>query len=281
MVLPREIAHAAQSGDLDTVRQFVESSPERINEAEQDGYFNLILIAISSCQKTLLDSYADSAQLVRYLISRGADVECRSRLMSPLECACSCSHTEAVALLLRAGANVNRRGVCVALFNIAGFEHHTERERYQVTDRIFECLCHLLRAGHALDVLYAGTTTPLEQIIEDRVQSLYSPGHLGHSLNLVRTVRASMYTSASSRLSPWRQFVLAPSVAVLRLRSLAARGRAHEVTWDRPGSRSRARGRTPRPIAWLLDPHTPNDIVWNVLAFWNPRNYPWEVLGAV
>ena len=277
MVLPREIELAARSGDIRTVQQFVETSPERINDDDQYGYFNLILTAISSCQKTLLDSYADSAQMVRYLISRGADVECRSKGLSPLECACSCFHTEAVALLLRAGANVNRRGVCVALFNIAGFEHHTERERYQVTDRIFECLCHLLHAGLALDVLYAGTTTPLEQIIEDRVQSLYSPGHLGRSLNLVRAVRASVYTSASSRLSPWRQFILAPSVAVLRLRSLAARGRAREVTWDRPGSRSRARGRTPRPIAWLLAPQTPKEIVWNVLAYWNPRNYP----GAV
>ena len=184
--------------------------------------------------------------------------------MSPLELACSCFHTEAVALLLRAGANVNRIAVCVPLFDIAGFEHHTERERYQVTDRIFECLCHLLRAGLALDVRQNGTTTRLEQIIDESLQRLYSPGRLGRSLNLVRAVRASVYTSASSRLSPWRQFILAPSVAVLRLRSLVARGRARE--------RGVVSGPTPRPIAWLLAPQTPREIVWNVLAFWNPRH---------
>ena len=255
MVLPREIELAARSGDNRTVRQFVETSPERVNEDEQDGYFNLILYAISSCEKT---SYADLAQLVRYLISQGADVECWSKWMSPLECACSCSHTEAVTLLLRAGANVNRidelgTAVCLPLFSISGFEH-----------RIFECLCHLLRAGLALDVLQNGTTTRLEQIIDERIQSLADAGHLGRSLDLVRAVRASMYASASSRMSPWRQYVLAPSVAVLRLRSLVARGRARE--------RGVVSGPTPRPIAWLLAPRTPREIVWNVLAFWNPRH---------
>ena len=129
----------------------------------------------------------------------------------------------------------------------------------------------------ALDVLQdAGQSvervTPLEQIIDERIQSLgervptsalADAGHLGRSLDLVRAVRASMYTSASSRICPWRQYVLAPSVAVLRLRSLVARGRARE--------RGVVSGPTPRPIAWLLAPQTPREIVWNVLAFWNPR----------
>ena len=260
MVLPREIELAAHNGDNGTVRQFLESNPERVNEdVNEDGYFNLMHCAISSCEKT---SYADSAQLVRYLISQGADVECRSNYMSPLECACSCSHPEAVAILLRAGANVNRidelgTAVCLPLFTISGLE-----------PRIFECLCHLLRGGLALDVLRDGTTTPLEQIIDERIQLVndagLTPGHLGRSLDLARAVRASMYTSASPRLSPWRQYVLAPSVAVLRLRSLVARGRARE--------RGVVSGPTPRPIAWLLAPRTPPEIVWNVLAFWNPRH---------
>ena len=64
-------------------------------------------------------------------------------------------------------------------------------------------------------------------------------------------------------MSPWRQYVLAPSVAVLRFRSLFFRGRARV--------RGVVSGPTPRPIAWLLTPQTPREIVWNVLAFWNPR----------
>ena len=133
-----------------------------------------------------------------------------------------------------------------------------------VTDRIFECLRLLLRAGLALDVLQQGTITPLEQIIGELMRSVHDAGHLGRSLDLVRAVRASMYTSASSRICPWRQYVLAPSVEVLRLRSLVFRGRARE--------RGVVSGPTPRPIAWLVAPRTPKEIVWNVLAFWNPRH---------
>ena len=38
MVLPRELFDAAEARDIDAVRQFVESNPERINESfEHDG----------------------------------------------------------------------------------------------------------------------------------------------------------------------------------------------------------------------------------------------------
>ena len=273
MVLPRELFQAVTSRDMDAVRQFVESNPERVNEYFEGGEYKVNLLCVASMG-------SGRAEMVRYLISRGADVECRHNRVTPLQMACIAVNPESVALLLQAGANVNRiedwgNGTGSAITSTLITGHGTDGAG------IFECLRLLLRAGLALDVLQHGRITSLEQIIDQRIRAIDYAGHLDRSLDLVRAMRASMYTSASSRLSPWRQFVLAPSVAVLRLRSLAARGRAREVTWDRPGSRSRARGRTPRPIAWLLDPHTPNDIVWNVLAFWNPRNHPWDMLGAV
>ena len=69
---------------------------------------------------------------------------------------------------------------------------------------------------------------------------------------------------AAYEARPWRQYVLAPSLEVLRLRSLVVRGRAR--------ARGVVSGPTPRPIAWLLAPRTPPEIVWNVLAYWNPRH---------
>ena len=277
MVLPREIFDAAERRDIDAVRQFVESNPERINESfEHDGDgegLNLLTVAIGR---------HTSIEMVRYLISRGADVERRNSNITPLYCACFLPDAEAMALLLQAGANVNRRdlgiiyrmGLVDYLLNDSKFVDtdnggpRSAETVAETTDRIFECLKLLLRGGLALDVLRDGTTTPLEQIIDERIQLVndagLTPGHLGRSLDLVRAVRASIYTSASPRLSPWRQYVLAPSVAVLRLRSLVARGRARE--------RGVVSGPTPRPIAWLLAPRTPPEIVWNVLAFWNPRH---------
>ena len=273
MVLPPEISNAARARDMDAVRQFVESNPERINESFEhvgDGEgLNLLTVAIGR---------HTSIEMVRYLISRGADVERRNSNITPLYCACFLPDAEAMELLLQAGANVNRRdlgiinrmGLVDYLLNDSKFVDtdnggpRSAETVAETTDRIFECLKLLLRAGLALDVLQDGTTTPLEQVIVECMLSLDDAGHLGRSLDLVRAMRASMHTSASPRLSPWRQYVLAPSVAVLRLRSLVVRGRAHE--------RGVVSGPTPRPIAWLLAPQTPREIVWNVLAFWNPRH---------
>ena len=274
MVLPRELFQAASGGDLAAVQQFVESNPERINESFEGEGVNLLTAAIGR---------HTSIEMVRYLISRGADVERRNSNITPLYCACFLPDAEAMALLLQAGANVNRRELGIIyrrdlLFYLLDDSKFVDYDNggprsaetvAETTDRIFECLKLLLRAGLALDVLQdagqsAERVTPLEQIIDERIQSLAYAGHLGRSLDLVRAVRASIYTSASPRLSPWRQYVLAPSVAVLRFRSLFFRGRARV--------RGVVSGPTPRPIAWLLAPQTPREIVWNVLAFWNPRH---------
>jgi hypothetical protein len=51
-------------------------------------------------------------------------------------------------------------------------------------------------------------------------------GRLNDCLDVARAVRASMYPSASARLTPWRQYLLAPRLELLRLRSLVAQSRA-------------------------------------------------------
>ena len=51
-------------------------------------------------------------------------------------------------------------------------------------------------------------------------------GSLNDCLDVARAVRASMYPSASSRLTPWRQYLLAPRLELLRLRSLVEKNRA-------------------------------------------------------
>ena len=51
-------------------------------------------------------------------------------------------------------------------------------------------------------------------------------GTLNYCLDVARAVRDSMYPSASSRLTPWRQYLLAPRLELLRLRSLVGGNRA-------------------------------------------------------
>ena len=61
----------------------------------------------------------------------------------------------------------------------------------------------------------------------------------------------------------WKAYARAPPKALLRLRSLVARGRARSV--------KRLRARTPREIELLLAPAFPNELCWRVLEYWNPR----------
>ena len=163
---------------------------------------------------------------------------------------------------------------------------------------------------------------------------------LNECLEVARAVRASMYPSASSRLTPWRQYLLAPRLELLRLRSLVGGNRATSRLKRLPSTAAssdrtpaRAGGPTaaatggptrcspwtgrkfdcttragvldalaqtkPEPaptgriippprqsykqrplsvaamrhIEWLMAPQTPKELVWRILAYWNPPLY--------
>ena len=164
-------------------------------------------------------------------------------------------------------------------------------------------------------------------------------GSLNDCLDVARAVRASMYPSASARLTPWRQYLLAPRLELLRLRSLVGGNRATSRLKRLP-SPAASRDRTParaggptaaatgaptrcspwtgrkfdcttragvldalaqtkpepaptgiippprqsykqrplsvaamRHIEWLMAPQTPRELVWRILAYWNPPLY--------
>ena len=60
----------------------------------------------------------------------------------------------------------------------------------------------------------------------------------------------------------WKQYVLHMPKALLRLRSLVARGRTRSI--------KRLRAKTPREIELLFAPTFPNELFWRVLEYWNP-----------
>ena len=146
-------------------------------------------------------------------------------------------------------------------------------------------------------------------------------GSLNDCLDVARAVRASMYPSASARLTPWRQYLLAPRLELLRLRSLVGGNRATSrlkrlpstvASRDKTDRKSDRKfdcktdagvrdalaqtapapsgviiippprqGYTQRPLSiatmrhieWLMAPQTPRELVWRVLAYWNPIEY--------
>lgn len=89
------------AGDLSRLKQRLEKKPELIH-TYQFRREPLLIIAI----------YEGHANIVEYLIEKGADIHVRGRFKDPaLHLAAFAGNPETVNLLLKAGLNVNQRGV--------------------------------------------------------------------------------------------------------------------------------------------------------------------------
>ncbi len=95
------VHEAALAGDLRRVKELVEADPKLANDASSpDGFPPLGLAA-----------YAGRAEVVKFLLSKGADVNFAAPGLgfTALTGAVSEDHPEVVRILVRAGANVNHR----------------------------------------------------------------------------------------------------------------------------------------------------------------------------
>ena len=177
-----------------------------------------------------------------------------------------------VGLLLRAGADVNIResdsrcgetplAWAIGKFRVWSRGNFTPSFSRRCSFRCLECVVKLLRAGASLDSLGQfvpdGESKSIEEYMARQIArepDLATDEHFIALQGIVADLRAA---------GSWRKYVIIPMKEVLRLRSLIARGRARE--------KLRTRSRTPRPIAWLMSPHVPNEIAWRVLEYWSPR----------
>ena len=217
-------------------------------------------------------------EFVRLLISYGANVNQRTRpeMEGPtaLHDACLLACPVLLEALLRAGADATlvTKGptgdfpASQPLSILCGdtwrhFALQTDRSAEEHLRCMYECVQHLLRAGHPLDFLHEGTdSTSLEEVLNSIANGYAGDApHLNDAMNLARAVRAAQSTSTSTRLTPWQKYCLVPPKELLRLRSQIARGKV-------VATRS-----TPPHLARLFSRSLPNEIAWRVLAFWNPR----------
>ena len=275
MVLPDEVARAADNGDVDVVRAFLAQHPERVDDVDDEDKTMLQLAALPMGEQ----SEGRSLELVQLLLTAGANVD---RRLNPeregpteLHNACLLSFPGFLETLIRAGADVTlvTRGptgdypASQPISIVFGGEWRAFAEMRGVTEDaqlrcMYECTIHLLRGGHPLDFLHDGTVTSLEAVI-DPIATGYTGDapYLNDALELARAMRAAQSTSTSTRLTPWQKYCLVPPKELLCLRSLIARGRATV----------RPHGWTPPCVARLFARSLPNEIAWRVLAFWNPR----------
>ena len=107
MVLPWPIVEAAETGDVTTVREWLESGGDP-NDRSITGRSNALIAALAGPDQ-ISEAHVD---VVRLLIARGADVNCESNGgFTPLHC-CTVypeysSYGPIIGLLLEAGANVH------------------------------------------------------------------------------------------------------------------------------------------------------------------------------
>ena len=290
MVVPENIVDAAESGDVITVRAWLDAdSAHNVNDTDPEGS-GLLPVAGACVDVTR------GAALIAFLLARGADVNQRrgETRLTTLHLVCLGASPGAVEHLLLHGADVNalladenlppHSPLSVAAGSLdyriteneLAADTDMDRLRYKAesTHRTVIAFCRdthacivlLLRAGAALDGQAAGGTRP-EVILERRIGDIPPPEHpdflpkmeLKRSRDLLAAVRAA---------GGWRKWTLVPPKKLLRLRSLIARGRARAPRHITPSHRREVC----TALAWLMSPNVPNEIAWRVLAYWNPRH---------
>ena len=279
MVLSALVCIHAKDGNVAGVRRYLDGDPPQlhpqgpgdIHDVDENGRGLLLLASFG-------DNETRGVRLMRFLLSRGADVDQCSHPASAtaLHRACLSHRSTTVELLVSHGANVNKPVLAPPAFIAAGALDFYPTDNIpfdEVLWQRYKCLLHLLRAGARLDgtvrsldasgEVWVDEETSLERVFEKLIgEHEDSNSHLwalNLSHELVRAVRAAGGT--------WRQYVRqyvrATPKELLRLRSQVARGKAR--------AKVRARAKTPRPIEWLFSPNLPNELCWRVLEYWNPR----------
>ncbi|CAH0365226.1 unnamed protein product [Pelagomonas calceolata] len=273
-MIPDEIADAAFDGDKDTVVEWLDEHPERVNDTDNAGASFLLLCVDNGIKRE------EQLELVCYLLSRGADPNQMCLLidtedeefnvegyMTPFYAICSASNSplvqHAVASFLSAGADPNLRlrladstpepNTSPLMGAIRSFVASHGGTSWQLP-----VVVRLLRAGASLDSSFEGELSVDEwiaaeqrqrpEVIEDQVQ-------FQAVITLIRGVRAA---------GSWKKYcrARAPHREILALRSLAMRG------YITPYQRRRTRGAEHKIAIAFVARLGDNGIVWNILSFW-------------
>ena len=202
MVLPRNIVIAARDGDLSTVQTWLESDATHdINDVAGadlpgDDVWSVkgrgLLHLAALCHGRQEDAGYDydmmrrACDMVTYLVAHGANVNQRDAGGEPpLHLACGNALTDAVYVLLRAGADADGASTANAplywVFNgilqLADNERG-DRDTFEVLQDMCTCMGMLVRAGAAIDGLVRpleGCGDPVRGLEDVILEVMYSP----------------------------------------------------------------------------------------------------------
>ena len=289
MVLPADVATAAESGDVDAVRTWLDSQPdggrERINEHDEYGATLLIACVMHA-------NHPDRrVALARLLLERGADVNrCAADVhndhmgqASPLHCAAKTTaflaNSQMLPLLIAAGGNLKARTSSGGdgyietplgrLLRYLGYTGSTFQAGI-VRPGLPGAVSALLRGGAELDEIcvravsgasYMSAEYLLQQA-RDHINSI--PGTnpaiiagANENFNEVRKMIEGVRGAGS-----WKAYIRRPHKDVCAVRGLVTKGFLAP-----PGGGSKYE----RAIAFVVK-QGDNGIVWKVLSYWRADN---------
>ena len=282
MVLPQEVINAINNGQVEVVKEWLDAAaPDAANDVDASGHGILYWCCLTD---TGLGRTIDPArcEIARYAISRGCDVNRRDGITrsTPLHLAMAPSYLGSacnmISILIDAGADVNARTATSDCTPIAWaicalyqrLEPENSHRRYCRDVDFADPLIWLLRAGASINAVTRSLGWPqvylsAEEYMLHREKPVRFYEGIEPFLDNEHWAGCKQLLADVREAGSWRKYVIVPMKEVLRLRSLVARGRAR--------ARLRTRSRTPRPLAWIMSPDVPKEIVGRVLEYWNPR----------
>ena len=268
-MIPEFVADAARYADKDEVAAWLDEHPQTVNDVDTDG---TSLLHVCLAKDGNYD--ANRLDLVKYLISRGADVNRiavgeENEGICPLHLACGGKGTFAnkfVVLLIGAGSQVNRRVAGGEFMDLFGALTQVERSPLGAAIDNFLCdrghsgklamVCTLLRAGASLDNC-AGDNSAEELVTaEEQYKNLIKGNwHFAALKTVIKDVSAA---------GSWKKYCRrrGPHREILALRSLAMRG------YITPYPKRHVRGADWKAAVAFVSCLGDNGVVWNILSFW-------------
>ena len=282
MVVPDDVWIAALKRDLDPVRGWFASGDRDANDRDREGFTLLYRAFQSNMEGAPEEFQAKRLAIARFLIAQGADVNFQAQAtrvddglhnltvtivndLTLLHMSLSLWKASEVDMLLQLGADVTLKRLSRPRDSDHSIRDHVTPlefafSRYHLglfstfNARVLESM---LRAGASLDFSSNGLSPEarLLNVIEDaKLEAQFVLANVDErvrELDAGRTLIRAVRQEGS-----YRAYLRRPHKALLRIRSLRARGRA------------RAIDATPPHVARLLDPSLPNEIAWGILTYY-------------
>ena len=250
-MIPADVVTAARDCDTAAIAEWLAAHPQSVNDADFHGA-TLLLRCIQGRYDGVATNHEDQLELLRYLLSQGADPNCGADGMTPLYFVAGQHSPNAqhlVACLLRAGANpnlkVDQAAPLAAVIDALLAVPHSSWS--------LPVVASLLRYGASLDncgsTQSAEATLSAEDLIAREEQGWPQLATDDRCFQAAKTLIRGVRAAGS-----WKKYCRrrCPHRDILRLRSFVVRGRA--TTSDK----------------WLagMVRLKENGLVWNVLSFW-------------